>query len=157
MPELRPWLAWTKNADSTDLIGFLDRMVGAWDRREMWNFVIVDENPIGDIGLELTDERAGRADIGYWISSDRAGRGLMTEAATAVLDFAFNQVGVHRVELRAAPDNIASIRVAEKLGFIKEGLLRESGLGGTDQRHDHFLFALLADDARGGQSPKYFQ
>lgn len=65
------------------------------------------------------------AEIGYWIRSDETSKGICTEAATAVLGEAFGRLGFHKVVMRIAMGNEASHRVAEKLGFTREGVLRE--------------------------------
>lgn len=71
----------------------------------------------------------------------------MTEAASAVVSFAFDAAGLHRIGLEAAPGNKASIRVAEKLGFQREGLQREAGRAVSGWL-DLWLFGLLHGDPR---------
>jgi ribosomal-protein-serine acetyltransferase len=149
LEELRPWLAWTAGTSPDDLAGYLERSSRAWKEGVAWNYMIVENRgPIGSIGLPNFDGLVRQAEIGYWIASDRAGQGFMTEAASAVIDFGFEKLGLHRIELRAATENLASIRVAEKLGFRREGTLRESGMGAAGDRHDHHLFGLLETDPR---------
>ena len=60
--------------------------------------------------------------IGYWIPKEYANRGYMTEAVNMVTDFAFNELALHRLEINIRPENEASIRVAEKCGYLYEGL-----------------------------------
>ena len=69
--------------------------------------------PIGSVGLHLP----GEPELGYWIAAEHQGHGYATEAARAVLDRAFTQLGVEKVSANAAVDNVASQRVLEKLGF----------------------------------------
>ncbi len=69
----------------------------------------------------------------------------MTEAARAVVDFGFDEINCHRLELLAAVANTGSIRVAEKLGFTREGLLREANRAPTG-RHDMYIYGLLAHE-----------
>ncbi|GAA1375889.1 GNAT family protein [Luteococcus sanguinis] len=66
------------------------------------------------------------ADVGYWIDHDNAGRGITTRAVRALCDLAFDEMGLHRVELRCSPDNHGSRGVARKAGFIAEGILRDA-------------------------------
>ena len=88
-------------------------------------------------------ERAG--EIGYWIRSDATGKGIATEAAARITDIAFSELGLHRVTLRIAVGNRPSERIAEKLGYVHEGLLREEVLvRGTWL--DHTLWAMLEDE-----------
>jgi ribosomal-protein-alanine N-acetyltransferase len=76
---------------------------------------------VGDCGLEHTEvEGSPEVEIGYDFRSAYWGRGLATEAAGAVRDYAFDQLGLRRVISLIRPDNLASIRVAEKIGMAKE-------------------------------------
>ncbi|MCB0042546.1 MAG: GNAT family N-acetyltransferase [Caldilineaceae bacterium] len=99
----------------------------AWADGQAYYFA-VEELATGDFlgscGLSglLRDHR--RAGLGYWIRSDRTGRGFATDAARTVMHFGFTELGLNRVELECAVDNVASRRVAEKLGAVQEGILR---------------------------------
>ncbi|MFD8822903.1 GNAT family N-acetyltransferase [Streptomyces sp. NPDC059605] len=83
-------------------------------------------------------------EIGYWIDAAFEGRGLITRAATAVLDQAFGPVGLDRVELRTGTDNARSRSVARRLGFTEEGLLREAAIFPNGVRDDDVVYGLLA-------------
>lgn len=85
---------------------------------------------------------------GYWVSESVAGQGIMPLALAAACDHAFVGLGMHRVEVNIRPENTASLRVAEKLGFRDEGLrLRYLHIDG-DWR-DHRTFALTSEDLGG--------
>ena len=62
--------------------------------------------------------------IGYWIDQSYANRGYMTEAVKMVTDFAFSELELHRIEINIRPENEPSIKVAEKCGYVFEGLRR---------------------------------
>lgn len=83
--------------------------------------------------------------VGYSMDERFAGRGIATAATKAIVQFAFNQVGVHRVEAYVAPKNEASIRVLEKAGFVREGLLRRL-LYINGEWVDHYMYAILKED-----------
>ncbi len=102
---------------------------------------------VGWAQLEI-DTDARRAEIGYWLDTDFVGRGLVTRAATAMLGHAFGALGLQRVGLRTTIDNVRSRSVAERLGFVQEGILREAAafLGG---RRDLVCYGLLANEWRG--------
>jgi ribosomal-protein-alanine N-acetyltransferase len=89
--------------------------------------------------------RSKRVCIGYIIDPARQRRGIATEAVSAMLDFCFGELGLHRAQAFIHPDNTASIALVEKLGFHREGLLRES-LRVTDTWRDELLYALLTAD-----------
>jgi ribosomal-protein-alanine N-acetyltransferase len=85
---------------------------------------------------------------GYWVAESVAGRGIVPLALAATCDHAFRTLGLHRVEVNIRPENSASLRVVEKLGFREEGL-RRSYLHIDGAWHDHRSFALTNDDLEG--------
>jgi ribosomal-protein-alanine N-acetyltransferase len=89
------------------------------------------------------------AAIGYWVSRDVAGRGIMPTAVALATDHCFGPLGLHRVEVNIRPENAPSLRVVEKLGFRDEGL-RERYLHIGDEWCDHRTFALTVEDVPGG-------
>ena len=89
------------------------------------------------------------AHLGYWLDARIAGRGVMPTAVALATDHAFTGVGLHRVEVNIRPENRASLRVVEKLGFRDEGV-RERLLHIAGDWRDHRSFALTADDVPGG-------
>jgi RimJ/RimL family protein N-acetyltransferase len=99
----------------------------------------------GGISLFHTDWEVRSAEIGYGVRSDRRGKGFATDALVALTRWALTDGGMQRVWLTANTDNIASVRVAEKAGFLREGTLRRSGLE-EDGLHDQALFSRLDND-----------
>ena len=87
--------------------------------------------------------------IGYWIDERMAGRGVMPIAVAMATDHCFAEVGLHRVEINIRPENAASLRVVDKLGFRHEGM-RERYLHIDGDWRDHLTFALCADEVPGG-------
>ncbi|PSJ61426.1 GNAT family N-acetyltransferase [Pseudaminobacter soli (ex Li et al. 2025)] len=103
-------------------------------------------------GITLGNIRHGVAQsgqIGYWMGQRYAGQGLMLEALLLLTDFGFDTLRLHRIEAACIPGNKRSVRVLEKAGFQREGLLR-SYLRINGNWQDHHLYALIADDRRGG-------
>jgi ribosomal-protein-serine acetyltransferase len=148
LPELRPWMAWAVDHNPEDARKFVVASEEGWRSGSAYNFTIFENGvAAGNCGLNRVDSLALSSEIGYWLRSDLCGRGLMTEAASAVIDFGFEEVHLHRIELHAGVDNVASIRVAEKLGFQREGLLRGRGLGAAGH-YDMYAYGLLEDDDR---------
>lgn len=102
-------------------------------------------------GITLGNIRHGVSQsghIGYWIGERYAGRGLMTDAVKVLTRFSFETLRLHRIEAACIPDNARSIRVLEKAGFQREGLLR-SYLRINGLWQDHYLYARIADDIPG--------
>ncbi len=103
-------------------------------------------------GISIGNIRYGVAQsgqIGYWMSQEHAGRGLMVEAVGLVLKHGFETLRLHRIEAACIPDNRRSVRVLEKAGFQREGQLR-SYLRINGVWRDHVLYARIAGD--GGVS-----
>ena len=93
--------------------------------------------------------RSRRVTIGYIIDPAQQRRGIATEAVSALLDFCFGELALHRVQALIDPDNVASRGLVEKLGFRNEGVLRDNMRVG-EIWHDNVLYALLAGE-RGGE------
>ncbi|MBX9802055.1 MAG: GNAT family N-acetyltransferase [Caulobacteraceae bacterium] len=119
-----------------------------------WPFFIFADSDQSLIGaITLSNVRRGVAEtgtLGYWIGQPFAGRGLATAAVRAMVDWAFDDLHLHRVEAACVPDNRASRRVLEKTGFVLEGQARAYlKINGTWA--DHLLFGVVNDGAgRGG-------
>jgi [ribosomal protein S5]-alanine N-acetyltransferase len=89
------------------------------------------------------------ASLGYWIDSARAGQGLVPTAVALAVDHCFKDLGLHRLEINIRPENHASLRVVEKLGFRDEGL-RRGYLHIDGGWADHRTFALTAEEVPEG-------
>jgi len=85
------------------------------------------------------------ANLGYWVRTSAAGRGVATRAARLVARFGFAQLDLHRIEILAAVDNIGSQKVAEKAGAVREGVLRKRLLINGESQ-DAVIFSLLPED-----------
>jgi ribosomal-protein-serine acetyltransferase len=150
LPELEKWLPWAhRGYGRAEAMRFLRDSGAAWAEGRAFDFAIrargEADRHIGNISVWPTSQRERAGEIGYWVRSDAAGAGIATEAAALVTDVAFNELGMHRVTLRIAVGNRASERVAEKLGYVKEGLLREEVLV-RGSWLDHTLWAMLEGD-----------
>jgi ribosomal-protein-alanine N-acetyltransferase len=89
--------------------------------------------------------------IGYWIGEKYAGKGYMVDALRMLAGHAFDTLRLHRIEAACIPGNTRSVRVLEKAGFTREGLLR-SYLKINGGWQDHYLYALIADDRRDARA-----
>lgn len=104
-----------------------------------------DHKMIGRINMGAYNVRDARADLGYAYNRLYWGKGYATEAARAVLQFAFETLKLHRVGATVLPDNFGSIRVLEKLGFQREGVRRQAySLRGTHE--DLLCYSILAPE-----------
>jgi len=147
---LARWEPWaTKPAEVEETRSFLETSGRNWlDGSELPVAIAVKSSGQWHLAgaLSLTISRYTRsAEIGYWISGDYEGRGLVTRAAAAMLDQAFGPLGLDRVSLHTDPANERSRAVARRLGFVEEGLLRQ-GTAFPDERRDELVYGLLAQE-----------
>jgi ribosomal-protein-alanine N-acetyltransferase len=101
---------------------------GAISAQPSTNFCIaIDKEAVGGIGIRLgEDVHRHTAGLGYWLSEDFWGHGIMSEAVPAVTDYCFENFPLHRIDAEAYANNLASVRVLEKAGFVLEGRLRKN-------------------------------
>ncbi len=111
-----------------------------------------DDRLLGMIGLIADRHDALRAEIGYWVSPDARGRGVATRALALLSRWSVTDGGFERLDLQAAIANVASLRVAERCGFVREGVMRRSWYRGGG-RSDMVLFSLVPEDM-GSFPPK---
>ena len=120
-------------------------------RGEELNFALVEPDDQAAVlgGCSLQDVRLdhGRAALGYWLASEARGRGVATHAVRLLARWAFAKLGLARLELTCGLDNEASQRVAERCGFVREGLLR-SHVPFKGARRDSVLYSLLPGELR---------
>jgi len=143
----RPYLERTEpDRDDPDARYTIEGIEG-WVTRHDRAFVILDGTALaGTISLfNVTGRPTQSGMVGYWIDQSRAGRGLATAAVAAILEVAWRDLGLHRVEAGTRADNVASQRVLEKNGFTNVGLLRRHLLIGGEWV-DHLLWEKLEDD-----------
>jgi ribosomal-protein-serine acetyltransferase len=109
--------------------------------------IFADGTLCGAIRLKNISRNDRKAEIGFFLGRQFKGKGIVTSAVSAVLGWSFNHLHLNRIELRCASENAASMRVAERLGFSPEGLLRQAEcLNGVFV--DHYVYGLLAEEFR---------
>lgn len=109
-----------------------------------------DNQLIGQLNVsQITYGSLSSASLGYWIVPAFAGRGIMPVAVAMVTDHLFFEMGLHRVEVCIRPENQASLRIVEKLGFRFEGL-RRNFIHIDRKWRDHYCFALVVDEVPTG-------
>ena len=170
---LRPWReddadALVRRINDPDVAAFLDQLPHPYthaDARE-WFAMSAEgwraatsatfgihvhdlEGAVGGVGMRfLTDLDEGGAEIGYWVGADARGRGVATAATRLAARWAFENVPeLVRLQLRAAVENVASNRVAEKAGFTREGVLRAQRFNARlEKRVDFVMWSLLREE-----------
>ena len=128
-----------------DAKAYLDICRQGWREGTSSNFaILVDEQPVGSIGLRMVDPVNGVAETGYWVRSEARGRGVASRALRLLARWALREWPIERLQLRAATVNPASQRVAEKAGFTREGILRSSHYNARlGHRVDWAMYSLL--------------
>ncbi len=144
--------SWSSSTDYTraDAARYLQDREPARQRGEEIQFALVDPDDgrlLGGASLYQLNAEQGSASVGYWLAAAARGQGLATTAVRLIADYAFARLGVERLELTCGPDNIASQSVAQRAGFLREGLLR-SHMPFKGGRRDTLLFSLLPGDLR---------
>lgn len=143
---LSAWLSWARDQRLEDSRTFLEKCAAA-ERAggpPTWG-IRLDGRLVGTLGTHGIDRENGVAEIGYWLARSYTGNGLMTRCVARVVDHCFAGLGLHRVEIRAAPGNLPSRRVAERLGFAYEGTQREARRY-HDRWLDMCLYSMLAHE-----------
>lgn len=128
----------------------IDLFINGFEQRTMlrWGIEHKDDGKlIGTCGFFAFNEDALKAELGYELNSSYHGKGLMSEAINAVLGFIFRESGINRVEAFVEPQNTASQKLLEKLGFTKEGTLRRYERCRGDLI-DITIFGLLRSDCK---------
>jgi len=145
--ELARWLSWAQRGTLKDTVEHIERMRSAEAEQGAVNRAIVVEGRIvGTVGLARIDWGNRRAEIGYWLSQEHQGRGLMTRAVAVLVDHAFDGLQLNRAEIHTDVLNHRSRAVAERLGFRYEGILRQAYRITGDRYSDDAVYAMLASD-----------
>lgn len=133
---LRVWLPWldgtTTAAHSLVFIQWMHRQHA--DGRGFACGLFFKNRLVGVAGPHVVDSANRACQIGYWLDEAHTGRGLMTATVRALVAHAFTAMDLNRVDIRAAPGNYASQAVCERLGFIREGVLRDA-----EWLYDHYV------------------
>jgi RimJ/RimL family protein N-acetyltransferase len=126
--EISPWLPWCHPGYAlSETTSFIETTIQWWANQSQFPFGIFDATTgtfIGGTGVNHISQQNRYANIGYWVRTGRVRQGLASRALRLAARYAFETLGMKRVEITAHPDNIASRRVAEKAGATFEGIVR---------------------------------
>lgn len=149
LPELKPWMIWAQEAPTLDtsrsnLEGAIVKYEAGKDCR--LHLFLKDSNTlIGSSGLHFRDRRVPSFEIGYWISTEFAGNGYVTEAVHGITKFGFEAFGAKRIAIRMDNRNSASWRVAERAGYTLEGILHNDSRATDGSLRSTRIYALTRD------------
>ncbi len=146
---LREWLPWVDgNNSAAATAAFVSASLRKADENLGFNAGIwVEDHLCGMVGHHRIDWSDRSTSLGYWLAPSHEGNGIMTRSCRAVIDHAFDTLGLHRVVIRCATENHRSRAIPERLGFTLEGIERQS-----QRLYDHYVdlavYSLLATDAQ---------
>jgi len=151
LAELTVWMSWAHEDYSIrESRDWLKRKPEEWKYRIAYDFAIFDSKDgsyLGGCGLNRIDHECRTANLGYWVRTGRASQGVATAATLLLVGFGFKELGLNRIEILAAIDNKSSIRVAEKAGARREGILRNR-ISVREKVHDAVMFSLIPQDMK---------
>ena len=144
---LSQWLAWARTMPTPDqmLESSLQLQARFRDQTE-FHFRIrhkTDHRLLGSIGLVYLDSEVPSFELGFWLRDSARHQGYMQEAARLVIDFAIQRLGAARLQMRIDPRNEASCRLAERCGFVREGLCRNLARDNTGALAAYCLYGLV--------------
>jgi RimJ/RimL family protein N-acetyltransferase len=149
---LRPWLPFADQHQSVEESrDFITRATAEWLLREDMNVALADATTgrfVGGSGLHPHDWDARVFEIGYWVRATAQGKGYVTEAVRLLTDFAFERLAANRVFIRCDARNARSAAVAERLGFVREALLRNEMRAVDGALRNTLIYALIPSDPR---------
>jgi RimJ/RimL family protein N-acetyltransferase len=156
LEHLLPWMDWAEQEPESLEVKAekLRRFRGAFDLGQDFTYGIFsrdEKEVIGGAGL-LTRLGEGVREIGYWIHKDRLRQGLATETAAALTKVAFEVAQVQRVEMHFDPNNVASLAVPRKLGYVHEARLRKRALTPEGHHRETIVWTLIAEEYPGSPS-----
>ncbi len=144
---LRPYLFWADSSYDLEMARDFVRFTREGRERDrelhLGVFDKKDDAFLGMMGLMRLGDPVVGYEIGYWIRSDRQGEGLCTEAFRSIARYAFEDLGARRLWLNCDVKNMASRRIAEKLGMRREGRVKAMLVDPAGNERDHYLYGLL--------------
>lgn len=146
---LKKWSAWLKDDRAIENTrGFIERNLKQFAAGEGFALGIWFENEMaGQIEFNYLDWENRKTEIGFWLGESFQGKGLATKSCRLLIDYAFDEFKLNRVEMLCGAENLKSRKIAEKLGFREEGTMKQSGWL-HDRFVDFVIYGMLASEAK---------
>ncbi|WP_100330419.1 GNAT family N-acetyltransferase [Bacillus xiapuensis] len=144
---LREWLPWLDTTIKLeDTVEFIKTCLkGFAENKSLHTVILFKGNIVGVAGFNRINWSNNTAYIGYWLGKGYQGNGIMTRVAKALTDYAFTELKLNKVEIRAAVGNKKSRSIPERLDFVNEGCIRRAEWL-YDHYVDHVIYGILADE-----------
>jgi len=141
---LSAFLPWVNNMQQVeDCESYIGNCLQLYQQQEEVSFVVMQhEEVVGRIGIHYIDLLNRSGAIGYWVAAVATGKGIATRACSSVTGYGFRELGLHRLEIKAAVHNHRSRAIPERLGYTQEGLLRQAERV-NDSFFDLVLYSML--------------
>ena len=149
LAELKPWMSWAHDGYSrSDSMTYITMARAEWGESAMFSFAVTDSKTgmlLGACSISHIHPVYFYCNLGYWIRSSQRGHGFAGRAARLAAQFAFTTLSLARVEVVVAVGNMTSLRVAEKIGAQREGILRNRIIVGKEV-YDAVMFSFIPKD-----------
>lgn len=144
---LREWLPWVDSDHKlSDTEGFIQANLNAWENKTALTMgVWYKEDLVGLISFHEIVLLHRYCSIGYWLAESFQGKGIMTEACKAMINYAFEKLDLYKVEIKVATENHKSRKIPESLGFQQEGIRRQIEWVNRSFK-DHAWYGLLKSE-----------
>jgi ribosomal-protein-serine acetyltransferase len=144
---LSPFMPWVPNMqteiDSENYITNCELLSSLG--KEVSFVILLNEELVGRIGLHHLDKDNKMGSIGYWLTKNAEGKGIILKSCKKLISYGFEKLQLQRIEIKAAVENSRSQQIPQKLHFKKEGILRQAELI-NNKFHDLILFSMLKDE-----------
>lgn len=151
---LRQWLPWVDHTKTIqDTINYLYFCKSEYERNQVINAGIWYEGYlVGCIGYNDVNRFNRYAKIGYWLNEHMQGKGIMTQACGEMVRYGFQELNLNRLEIRVATENKKSQAIPLRLGFVYEGVIRQTEWL-YDRFVDHMVYGLLREEFEQAKIP----
>lgn len=147
--ELKPWISWCQHEYTEEQARvWLESLPESWEKGISYDFAMIDSTDrsyLGGCGINHIRWIYQFANLGYWVRTDRTGQGIASRVVPLLTRYAFEHLGLKRVEIVVAVGNKASQRVAQKAGAVREGILRNRVVIGENV-YDAVMHSLIPQD-----------
>lgn len=154
--EVTKYLTYPPHKTVDDTLRIIKKFYLTYEKRgvpQTWAMIHKkDDKVIGNLNIHTIDEDIG--EIGYVLHPSYWNQGLMCEAIKELISVSFTHIGLRRIEAKVAKENVRSIQVLKKCGFVQEGILRKYAKLSDGYYHDMILLSLLKEDIRRGDYEK---
>lgn len=144
---LSEFLPWVENMQTVDDFRlYLQNCERLYEEKKEVSFIILlNENPVGRIGLHYLNLQNKTGAIGYWLGKNAEGKGIITKSCIQLINYGFQKLDLNRIEIKAGVKNFRSQAIPEKLNFKKEGILRQAEFL-NNEFTDLFIYSMLEDE-----------